>query len=369
MELTLFTHENTAGEEIAKTLRSGKYSDFKGTVAYSRNSGIGRIYNELTEFAEHGGKTSVIAGIDQNNTSYQALINLKTFAKDNLFIHHDKNFNITFHPKVYMFGNEQIEKVIVGSSNLTAGGFYLNYEANVGITLDNSKNSKNFQKQISDYWNNLLNDENTKKCGMPLLKKLLERGSVVDEHKQRPFKEIIGRIETNLPFKTRESVKTLPSIVARSSVSVPALANKFAMTLSDFDVSSRSQDPVILIPLAALKKMPTFWNFPSLYTNSEAGYPQLYALANIHIDGKTTREQHVRIYYYDQKSEFRLQCKAIKRKGDSGDIITIEKDPRNPLGFEIELLRKNSEKFKAIKPTLDHRASKLKHFTYYSDPT
>lgn len=368
MKLTLFTHENTAGEEIAYTLRSGKYSDFKGTVAYSRSSGIGRIYNELTEFTEHGGKTSVIAGIDQNNTSYQALVNLKTFAKDNLFIHHDKNYNITFHPKVYMFGNEEIEKVIIGSSNLTAGGFYSNYEANVGITFDNSKSSKDFQKQISDYWNNLINDENTKKCEMPLLRKLLECGSVVDEHRQRPFREIISKVETDLPFKTKKKVKRLPSIAEGASVSVPVLANKFAMTLSAFDVSSKSQDPVILIPLAALKKMPTFWNFPFLYTNSFAGYPQLYALANIRIDGKTIKEQHIRIYYYDQKREFRLQCKAIKRNGRSGDIITIEKDSTNPLEFEIELLRKNSKKFNALEPILTSRASTQKRFTYYSDP-
>src|SRR5437868_13122466 len=98
MKVTLLTHENTVGEEIAKTLRSGQYADFKVVVAYSRNSGISRIYNDLRTFSNNGGRTSVIAGIDQLNTSYQALVNLKTFAKDNLFIHHDKNFDITFHP-------------------------------------------------------------------------------------------------------------------------------------------------------------------------------------------------------------------------------------------------------------------------------
>src|SRR5256885_634459 len=100
MELTLLTHENRVGEEIAKTLRSGKYSDFKVAVAYTKNSGIGRIYDDLSHFSNYGGRTSVIAGIDQRNTSYQALINLKSFAKDNLFIHHDRNFEVTFHPKV-----------------------------------------------------------------------------------------------------------------------------------------------------------------------------------------------------------------------------------------------------------------------------
>lgn len=365
MELKLLTHENTAGEEIAQSLKSGKYSDFKVAVAYSRHSGISRIYNELSDFANKGGKTSIIAGIDQSNTSYQALINLKTFAKDNLFIHHDKNFDITFHPKVYLFGNREIEKVIVGSSNFTAGGFFLNYEANIDVTLDNSNNAKDFQKQVSDYWNNLLQDENTKKCELNLLEKLLESGSVVDERKQKPFKEIIEKISTDLPFKTKKKIKTLPPIAAAASVRVPKLKEKFAMTLSGFDVSAKSQDPVILIPIAALKAMPIFWNFPTLYTDSGAGYPQLYATANIRIDGRTLKDQYIRIYYYDRKKEFRLQCEAIKRKGNQGDIITIQKDLSKPLEFEIELLRTRSTKFNAIEPILVNRVSPQKYFTYY----
>lgn len=365
MELKLLTHENTAGEEIAHTLKSGKYSDFKVAVAYSRNSGISRIYNELSDFANNGGKTSIIAGIDQSNTSYQALVNLKTFAKDNLFIHHDKNVDITFHPKVYLFGNREIEKIIVGSSNFTAGGFFLNYEANIDVTLDSSKNAKDFQKQVSDYWNTLLQDENTKKCELTLLETLLESGSVVDELKQKPFKEIIEKISTDLPFKTKKKVRTLPPVAAAASVRVPKLKERFAMTLSGFDVSVKSQDPVILIPIAALKAMPIFWNFPTLYTDSGAGYPQLYATTNIRIDGKTLKDQYIRIYYYDRKKEFRLQCEAIKRNGNQGDIITIQKDLNKPLEFEIELLRTSSTKFKAIEPILTNKVSTQKFFSYY----
>jgi HKD family nuclease len=94
MELMLLTHEKILSSEIAKTLISGVYSDFKVIVAYFRNSGIKQIYRELNTFTNNGGKTSLIAGIDHCNTSYQALTNIKTFTKENLFIHHDKNFDI-----------------------------------------------------------------------------------------------------------------------------------------------------------------------------------------------------------------------------------------------------------------------------------
>jgi len=148
-------------------------------------------------------------------------------------------------------------------------------------------------------------------------------------------------------------------------VIVPSLKEKFAMTLSGFDVSAKSLDPVILIPITALKSMPMFWNFPILYTDSGAGYPQLYATANIHIDGKFLRDQNIRIYYYDKKKEFRLQCEPIKRNGKQGDIISIHKDPNKPLEFEIELLRKGSTKFNAIELILKHKVSSQKFFTYY----
>lgn len=365
MELTLLTHEKTAGEEIAKNLKSGKYSDFKVAVAYTRNSGVSRIYNELSSFVNDGGVISVIAGIDQCNTSYQALANLTSIAKNNLFLHHDKNFDITFHPKVYLFGNKMIEKVIIGSSNFTAGGFFLNYEANIGVTLDSSKNAKDFRKQVAEYWDNLLSDENTKPCDITLLNKLLEGGSVIDENKQKPFKDIIEKISNDLPFKTKKKIKPLPPATDTKSIYIPDLKTKFAMTLSGFDVSPKSQDPVQLIPIAALKSIPVFWSFPMLYTDSGAGYPQLYATANIRINGKLLKDQQIRIYYYDKKTEFRLQCEPIKRNGKPGDIIVVEKDHKKPLEYKIDLIRTDSFEYRVIKPILTNKVSENKYYAYY----
>ena len=365
MQIDLLTHYNPIGKEIAKTLNSRKYSDFKIIVAYSRYSGIGRIYNELANFVESGGKISAIIGIDQSNTSYQALLNMKSFAKNRLFVCYHKNFSITFHPKIYLFGNKQIEKVFIGSSNLTTGGLYLNYEANVVIALNHSKNERGFQKQMSGYWKSLLNDENTKKCENSLLQKLLEKGLIFDESQHKSLKNVIEKVSNSgLPFKSKKNLKKLPPIV-KSSVNILKSKERFAMTLSKFDVSKKSQDPVILIPIVALKLMPVFWHFPNFYTYSGAGYPQLYITANIHIDGEILRGQFIRIYYYDNKREFRLQCEVIKRKGRPGDIMIIKKCSHSTLEFDIELLRNESQKFKTMRPLLTHKVSLQKYFAYY----
>ena len=365
MKLTLLTHKNNIGAEIIKTLKSGAYSDFKIAVAYARNSGINRIYNELADFSKNGDEMTVIAGIDQKNTSYQALFNLKTFTKDNLYVHHDKNFSITFHPKVYIFGNEETEKIIIGSSNLTAGGFFLNYEANIDVQLSQNKESKEFQQQLANYWKTLITDENTKKCDSTLLNKMLDAGAVADEKKLQPFKKILDDISIDLPFKKIKKTRKLPPVTNIVTPNIPLVKDKFVMTLSGFDVSDKSQDPVILIPLKALRMIPVFWNFPTLYTNSGSGYPQLYATANVKIDSEVLKNEHIRLYYYDKKREFRLQCEAIKRNGNKGDIIQITKDAQNPLEYNIELIRIATANYKKLENTLDKKVSPQKRFTYY----
>ncbi len=234
------------GLEISRSLLSGKYSDFKIAVAYSKNSGIGRIYNDLLKFSDDGGTTSVIAGIDQGNTSYR----------------------------------EIIEKTI------------------------------------------------------------------------------------DLPFYRKNPRKSVPSISSEINTTAPSLSKKFSMTLSNFDVSEKSSDPVILIPIAALKMMPTFWNWPMFYTDSGAGYPQLYATATIVVDGKTHKDKHIRIYYYKNKSEFRLQCDIIKRSGKAGDIVSILKNHTKPHEFVIELTRSMSPDFGSLNRLLTIKVSTHKSFAY-----
>lgn len=364
MELEFITHLNTIGSKISKELRSGRYSEFKIITAYVKNSGVSRIYNDLLAFKNNKGKVMAIVGIDQKQTSYQALINLKTFTQNDLFIHHDKNIDITFHPKIYIFSNKYIEKIFLGSSNLTAGGFYLNFEANVGILLDKTQRANKFRDQINNYWDSLVNDNNTKKGEKDFIDNLFKRGILSDDNKRKRFKEIIEKI-SDLPFESRK-IKGFPKTGVKHSfvIKPPRVSNTFAMTLAGFDVSSRSQDPVILIPIKALKQNPEFWNWPRSYEPSLKGYPQHYVTATIKINGNRYREQHIRLYYYDLKSEFRLQCEPIKRNGGQGDIVLISKDYNNPLEFNIELIRSNAANYSNLRGLLTNKASSQKFCAY-----
>ncbi|MCJ7529939.1 MAG: phospholipase D family protein [Anaerolineales bacterium] len=361
MELKLFTHENPIGYEISTALNSGNYHYFKMAVAYAKNSGVGRLYEDLNNFSRIGGVTEAIIGIDQNITSYQALLNLSTLVGSNLYIHHDRG-SISFHPKVYLFGNTVIEKVFIGSSNLTSGGLYLNLEANVSLELDYTQIATDFRQQVTNYWNNLISDANTKKADIDFINEMLKLGTVIDENQIKPFRELISKI-SKIPFGSKRQ-GPLPPLSPAISISPPTLSQNFAMLLSGFDVSPKSLDPVILIPVRALRELPTFWNWPYMYTLSGTGYPELYTHATIVINGKMIPNFSIRIYYYDAKSEFRLQCEPIKRNGNQGDIILITKDSQKPLEFRIELIRKGSLQHNTLLTSLTQKVSKFKSYSY-----
>ena len=362
MKLNLYTNLNPIGNELSASLVSGNYQNFRMAVAYAKNSGVGRLYNDITQFEGNGGTTEAIIGIDQSITSYQALVNLNVLTKSNLHIHNDKG-SITFHPKIYLLGNDNLEKIFIGSSNLTGGGLFSNFEANVGIDLDNSIDANDFRQSVEDYWQFLITDSNTKIADIAFIDELLLKGSISDESKTKSFRTIIGNL-TGLPFTTRNP-PNLPLIATQSNLNTPQFRDKFGMILSNFDVSSRSQDPIQLIPITALSANPQFWEFPTAYTLSGGDYPETYVRADVFINGQVFNNQIIRIYYYERKREFRFQCEAIKRNGSAGDIMLIEKHLTQPSQYKVTLLQSGSAPFNQTLPLLTTRVSATKLFGYF----
>lgn len=72
--------------------------------------------------------TSLVVGLDFHQTDPKFLRRFRTWAR--VF----ESADGTFHPKVYLFRHGDRFDAIVGSSNLTAGGFGANLEANVHLT-------------------------------------------------------------------------------------------------------------------------------------------------------------------------------------------------------------------------------------------
>ena len=75
-------------------------------------------------------------GIDLYGTSREGLLDLlNSTPGGQVWIYHNNAPAVTFHPKVYLFKNDERADVIVGSGNLTRGGLFTNHEASLATSL------------------------------------------------------------------------------------------------------------------------------------------------------------------------------------------------------------------------------------------
>lgn len=138
--------DGNLGNYLISEIVSGEYRRITILSAYAKKSGVDRIKDVLLKFKKEGGEIRCIIGIDQMNTSYEALQDLLLIS-DSLIIVHNENPSSTYHSKVYMLDKniKSSNKVwlAIGSNNLTAGGLFINYESCVIDQLDlNNKTDK-----------------------------------------------------------------------------------------------------------------------------------------------------------------------------------------------------------------------------------
>src|ERR1035437_6759295 len=107
-------------------------------VAWVRASGMAYLSDRRANFLRHCGQLSVIVGIDIQNTTregLEALLDLEQHGRSETFVYHNEAGSI-FHPKVYLFRNEEEARLIVGSNNITQSGLYVNVEAGLQVDTD-----------------------------------------------------------------------------------------------------------------------------------------------------------------------------------------------------------------------------------------
>lgn len=127
MKLIIQPYNDKLGKLLIEDLLSGRYNNFTFLVAYAKLSGVDALYDSILAFRAAKGSVHAIVGIDQENTSFEALRAILGITED-LFIFHNINLSSTFHPKVYILAGEKHGKIYVGSNNLTGSGLYSNYE-------------------------------------------------------------------------------------------------------------------------------------------------------------------------------------------------------------------------------------------------
>lgn len=105
-----------------------RFDEIKLAVAWAKRSGLGRVWDPLNEYRQGGGKVTLIVGVSEGGATREGLC-MATELADEAYVFHDPRR--TFHPKVYYASSSGARSLLVGSSNLTAGGLGWNYEASL----------------------------------------------------------------------------------------------------------------------------------------------------------------------------------------------------------------------------------------------
>jgi len=309
-------------------------------AAFAKASGVSILFDALRNYINSGGAVVAAIGVDQQGTSQQGL-ELLLQAGAQVFIFHNPGAE-TFHPKYYLFRRDVQEGVaIVGSSNLTRGGLYENFEFSVRIDHDLTTPSDAHLFDIFLRSFAMLTDVST---GMAIslnqttLAELIRLGYLLDESRVPTGEEggrLIVRPGPN-PLFRRVSMPRGPRPTRHTTVPVqPAQPGQgiatFVMTLGTRDTRQQagySRD--IFVPLAARNANGSFWDWPAGYSAPATGVSGNYLERRVDIlvtpaNGPTQFVRQVRIYSYAERAEFRINCGELVRGSSQGDVLVLSK--------------------------------------------
>jgi HKD family nuclease len=378
------------GDLLVANFKSHRWKEFRAAVAFARFSGVRHISEALHEFSAHGfSKLSI--GLDLGGTSMEALDELLASLGDDgeIWVFHNKGA-VTFHPKVYLFKNDDSALLFTGSGNLTEGGLYTNYEATVVLELDlHDAGDKRILKEVESS----LEKWSSGSTGLAFrldssfLQTLVITGDVIPEAKLRKAKKVQAAIQAATldkgepkrkasPFKSAPVPKapsagktfTTPSLISLSEeilddVEIDIATEEvnakkptgFLMTLQKTDVGvgqthvgKARRSPEIFIPLAARDYAPAFWGWPDQFRkdSSRAGKFDRTAV-KIRIGTEFIK---VNMMTWPVKHDFRLRSEALRSAGNVGDILRLEKSrPGDVVDYYAEVIPQGRVDFAAYK--------------------
>jgi HKD family nuclease len=348
MEIILQPFSTESLGDLLKLALSGQdqgWTSFQAAIAFVKRSGVQHIESELQAFIERSGYVRIVVGIDQYGTSQEGLSSLLTIIGDKgeIWINHESNHYITFHPKVYLFEREKSALLIVGSGNLTQGGLYTNDEASLIYELDLlNQDDQLFLEEVKNAFDSWCNDDlgNVKQLDEALLKELIENDYLRSEEKSRTEDEaeeevsdqqakgdkgraivdrtlLFGR-GTNRrrpPVRSRTGRKERVQII-ETTVTQSDQVCGFVMTLMRTDVGSGQttpgtsrRSPEVFIPLTARNRHPEFWNWPDAFSE-DPSKPGKFDRVGVlmRIGGEVIS---VNMMTWPDKHDFRLRSEAL----------------------------------------------------------
>lgn len=172
----------TVGNILADSFEDKKFNNFTGLVAFASFAGVKKLIPSINIAKNSFSNINFFIGVDDNGTSKEALEELIT-NKIETYIFHTKTA-IIFHPKIFLFEGKNWTRLVIGSTNLTSSGLFVNVEGAISLDFRPTDSQGNkIVTQIKSYFENLLNKThpNIELLTTEFLQTLIKQGLVKDE--------------------------------------------------------------------------------------------------------------------------------------------------------------------------------------------
>ena len=352
---------------------------------------IMRVKYQLLELKGHGVDFLFVLGIDLGGTSQEVLKELLGWGIDVRIIKH-RIPGHTFHPKLYLFQWDDIATIIIGSNNITEGGFFGNYEGAARITYQLPDDAEGFGSACAELSRFLEPDGPVAyELTAEFLDELIVRGDIPTEAEARKGRDIAAETKkakgkkAGEPIFGTEDIKAPPPLPAdllerlikdvrkrrkaSKKIAKKAAKEKTEAAMPIDDEVSDSLLPAAFymtlptlqgenipgegrIPLEAIELAKEFWGWSDEYSKEvspRAGKDRVYwnwrskwRIWSVEAPGDVT-VQEVRMYMYENSSDFRFYVRPIvKAGGDLGDVVRIKRIAESGAEFECVLARQGT---------------------------
>jgi len=184
------TSEHSVGNHLVKFLSDDGFHTFTGLSAFASQGGINGLVDHIEKARAYIKSITIITGVDQHGTSKEALDTLIHLGIDS-YVFYQPSVPI-FHPKIYLFEGEIKCELIIGSSNLTVQGLFMNVEASVLISIDNRiEEDRKIVEDLKAYYKGIFDhsDPNLKKLTPELVSYLVDAKIVPTEAERKASQE------------------------------------------------------------------------------------------------------------------------------------------------------------------------------------
>ncbi len=201
---------NSVGAALINYLSSNDYERFTGISAFASEAGINGLSNYIQRAKRTYQHLTIIVGVDQKGTSKEALEALLSL-NINTLIFYQRGFSI-FHPKVYLFEGADRSQLIVGSSNLTVQGLFVNVEASIHVELNHAvAEDRQVIVDLKTRFSGLfdLTDPNLQPITAELIEQFIAEKIVPTEADRKEIREKINELDSQTDESIDRIIQTI----------------------------------------------------------------------------------------------------------------------------------------------------------------